>query len=300
LDLGLLEEMVSNIETLGFDDKLEELNEELTRQRYLDFYNTELLSLPLYKAFENITIFPDSEVKTSAEQALSFWQELNSHGGLTRENVERAFSLSDELKVLADSLQDTEQPDYYLKNCLIALAKDFKEGEYDYDYYWQCSGIMGENITPELEAYYAKTSSGKAPIEITGNELYIAPFTDYNFNTRKLTNKLFTSGSPFNLRYASKPEEARYLITFSAATSYYGTYSYPGTTATTKGYSVTVTVCLKDCKTGTVLHTKNISVNPPFQINVSSIPATYYASVSWDDADVDKLISVLKTTLGIE
>jgi hypothetical protein len=294
-DFDSLEWIVSHIESLGFDDKTEEFNEKL---QYFYFYN---MTKTYTSYFENekaqISIFPDSEVKTITEQALSIWETKNDDK-LTREDIELAISLSDELEDLADSLQDMKQPDYYLKNCLMALGRDFKN--YDYYYYKQCHESVEDNITPELETYYAKTSSGKAPIEITGNYLYVKPYSYHGFSATDLTSELFKTGSQYNMYYASKPEEARYLVTFSGTASPDGVYQFTGSIRKTQAYKVNITICLKDCKTGKILHTQNISADAPDSIKVGDIPSEYYAEAIWEDDDINKLISELKSVLEIE
>jgi tetratricopeptide (TPR) repeat protein len=297
-DLDSLKYIISDMKSIGLNDKADELNEKL---QYFYFYNKtesyESYSWNSMIKIDEISIFPDSEVKTTTEQSLSIWKTKND-GKLTPEGVALALSLSDELKNLADSLQDMEQPDYYLKNCLMALGKDFKR--FDLYYYDQCSDSMKDNITPELEAYYAKTTSGKAPIEITGDYLYIIPFKYHGFSASGLTSMIYKTGSQFNMYYASKPEEARYLITFSGTASPYGVYQYSGSSRTTQAYKVNISIYLKDCKTGNILHTQNISADAPYSIEVGDIPSEYYAEARWGDDDIEKLIAVLKPTLGIE
>jgi hypothetical protein len=303
--IELLEEIVSHVQTLGFSDKVGELNKEIMQLRYRAFYEMTLLFDPdLEQEMAQIAIFPDSEVKTIAEQALSFWQEFQLEGSLTRERVERVLSLSDEIDDVVASLQDMQQPDYYLKNCLAALAHAF-DG-YGDDYRDQCVRSMKENMTPELEAYYADTSAEAAPIEITGDDLYIASFTymdtGHNLGTSSLMYDIYNDSNAhtqLTIRTASKPEEARYLINFSGTTSHYSTYYYDGTDRVTKAYKVNVTLYLKDCKTGDILFTQSFSANPPHSISVYSIPAAYYAYVSWDES-FDEFIPLLLSTLGIE
>jgi hypothetical protein len=303
----ILEEIVSRIETLGINDKEEELNKEIMQLHYWEFYNIKWDNLNFDKAIADITIFPDSEVKTIAEEALNLWQVIYFNGELTRERAERALSLPDELNELADSRNDIEQPDYYLKSCLISLADDFEAAGYDEGYYRYWRTNMNKNITPELEDYYAQTTAGKAPIEITGNELYIVPFTYADtglaVGTDDMSSEIFTFsstvGTPLYMHYASKPEEARYLINYSGTASRYCTYTFDGLTATTIGYSVDITLYLKDCKTGEILYTQSFSADPPLQINVSRIPSAFYASVSWE-GNLSKFLSVLHSTLGIE
>jgi hypothetical protein len=307
-----LEEIVSHLETLGFSDKVEKLNKEITQYRYKSFYyergEYEDLSYEQIAA-QVALLFPDSEVKTIAEQALSFWMEIQPEGSLTRERAERALSLSGELYDIVDSLQDAQQPDYYLKNLLADIAHNISDK--DIGYRLQSDKSMEENITPELEAYYADTSAGKAPIEITGNDLHIVRFIDKdtgsNFGTGILKLSIYSSNTRphLNLRTASKPEEARYLINFSGTATYYATYYYGNTPV--KTYSVNVTMYLKDCKTGDILFTQSFNAVPPDTIYLGThqagakinVPEAYYADVSWD-ASVDEFTSVLLSTLGIE
>jgi hypothetical protein len=299
-DLDQLEKIVSNIETIGFSQKAEELNKELLQLRYWDFYTMSKNDSKLEEASEEISMFPDSEVKTLAEYAYNLRQEVKNEEYSDREKVNRALGLVDELNALADTLHNIEQPGYFLKNYLIALANSFKY--VDYNYYWECNPT--ENITPELEAYYNKTSAGKSPIDITWDGFYIVPY-QYNdayedFDINSIRNDLMTNDTKLYMHYASKPDEVRYIINFSATTSYYGSYSYTTTTKVTKAYSVNVTLYLKDCKTGKILYTDNFKANPPSQITVGSIPETYYPNVTWSDSDIEKLVSALKSALGIK
>jgi len=151
------------------------------------------------------------------------------------------------------------------------------------------SSLSATLNTQKLQDYYASSGTGKSPVEVTGDGIYVNCLRNsksgygYDIGIDDVI-PLFAN--------ADKPENIRYLLLTTVSHSYHADWEYvsngkyAGTT-----YHTTVTVVLKDCVTGKILYKKSQKTQVPDNFRMSG--TAYYAPTNFDTADVKAMIKEL-------
>jgi len=142
-----------------------------------------------------------------------------------------------------------DSPELYEKNIYLHFDEQFQNGARDFripDQYinkWRAKRLESLDVS--------KIGS----VSVTGIGIYVeTDFTDYGLIN--LINHINNNVPLFFL--ADSPEKVRYIMNFTGWSKYYGTYN-DGTDA----YETTVTMIIKDTKTGQNIFVANYSVYPP-------------------------------------
>jgi hypothetical protein len=146
-----------------------------------------------------------------------------------------------------------------------------------------------------IREYYSKADSAISPVTVTGVGIYIFDETDIiqfdTFGNAGISNHIFAFLPPSC--FAESAEDVRYLINITNESyQYYGTYN-----DSTKGYSATALVSLKDTDTGSVLFSEYYTVTPPDSMSVfGNNSSDTYATVGFGYIH-EKLILDIKPIL---
>ena len=156
--------------------------------------------------------------------------------------------------------------------------------------YTKRSEMLKESISQQgLSGYYALTDHSVSPVKVTGTGLYVnCENATKNTSLLDLYGILHKYIAP--CCFAAKPEDVRYVLSFSESYEFYLSYNN-----NTKGYSTTTLVTLKDVMTGEILFQGKYVAKPPGTAPLRNIDE--YGKYDFTDAMKNDILPVLSSLL---